>query len=837
MQIRVTKDTLFHGPPRRLSYAEKETVQGILAKLLDDKVIRPSHSPYSSPIVLVKKKCGSVRMCVDYRTLNKVTERDNYPLPLIEDQIDRLNGKKIFSCLDLKDGFFHVPMAPESVKLTSFVTPLGQFEYVRMPFGLKNAPSVFQRFVNTIFRPLVDSNKILIYMDDIMVATETVEEHEMILSDVFAIIKQHSLQLKLSKCKFFFEEIDYLGYRIHNSDIQPNPANIEAIERFPVPKNARDVHSFLGLASYFRKFIRHFATIAKPLYDLIRKDAAFRFGEMELDVFNRFKQMLISTPVLAIYCPNDPTELHCDASSLGYGAILLQKKSDQQWHPCYYFSKRTADAESRYHSFELETLAIVNALKRFRIYLEGVAFTIVTDCNSLAMTLSKKQINPRIARWALEFENYDYKIVHRGNDRMRHVDALSRNVEVLVTEAMSLEQTLAIEQGRDESIEKLRSDLEERPNASFDLQNGLVYKTNSDGLLRFYVPASMESNVIRAGHDDMGHFGVEKVMSQISKAYWFPKMKEKVQSHIRSCLKCIQFSPNSGRVEGELHSIPKGKVPFDTILIDHLGPLESTRNKFRHILLIIDGFTKFVRLFAVKSTTSKETIACLASYFANFSRPIRIISDRGTCFTSAEFAEFTDRLNIKHVKVAAASPQSNGQAERVNRIIIPALAKICSEGDWSKKIADVEFFINNTVSRTTGFSPSQLLFGVDQRGEVIDKLAEFFGEELSDKPRDLGAIPEMASAIIESEQAKNKAYYDMPNKYEVDDLVMVHNDDTTPGVNKKLMPKFRGPYRIASVLPNDRYRVVDVENWQITQRPYEGTHGPAQLRPYQPDRE
>lgn len=301
-------------------------------------------------------------MCVDYRALNKLTERDNYPLPLIEDQIDRLHGKKFFSCLDLKDRFYHVPVAENSIKFTSFVTPFGQYEFLRMPFGLRNAPSVFQRFVNLIFRTLVDSNKVLINMDDIMIATDSIEEHENILREVFKIVERFSLNLKLSKCKFFFEEIDYLGYRIRDSDFKSNPVNIEAVESFPVPKCSRDVHSFLGLASYFRKFIRHFATIAKPLYDLIRKDAVFQFGKNELEVFNAIKRMLVSAPILAIYSPNDPTELHCDASSLGYGAILLQKKSDEQWHPCFYFSKRSTDAESRYHSFELETLAIINAL-------------------------------------------------------------------------------------------------------------------------------------------------------------------------------------------------------------------------------------------------------------------------------------------------------------------------------------------------------------------------------------------------------------------------------------------------------------------------------------------
>lgn len=220
----------------------------ILNKMLKQKIIRPSQSCFSSPIVLVSKKCGALRMCVDYRELNKITVRDNYPLPLIEDQIDRLHNKKYSSCLDLKDGFHHVRVADESVKYTSFVTPMGQFEFLRMPFGLKNAPSVFQRYINAMFRPLIDSNEVHIYMDDIMIATSTVGEHIQVLCKVFAVIRDNALKLKLSKCKFLFEKVDYLGYQVSQAGIQPNSGNIEAIEGFPVSKNTRDVHSFCGLA-------------------------------------------------------------------------------------------------------------------------------------------------------------------------------------------------------------------------------------------------------------------------------------------------------------------------------------------------------------------------------------------------------------------------------------------------------------------------------------------------------------------------------------------------------------------------------------------------------------
>lgn len=834
--ITLTKTDKFYCTPRRLSYHRKEQIRTILDDLLLKNIIRPSNSAYCSPIVPILKKNGELRMCVDYRMLNKISARDNYPLPLIEDQMDLLHDKKYFSCLDLKDGFHHVTMAADSIHLTSFVTPHGQFEFMRMPFGLKNAPSVFQRFINSLFRHLIDANKILVYMDDIMIATNSLDEHLNVLREVFEVIHKNGLILRLSKCKFFFEEVDYLGYRVDHRGIRPNPENIQAVLGFPTPTCVRDVHSFLGLSSYFRKFIKNFAIIAKPLYDLIRKDAVFKFGQQENEVFNFLKTCLVDSPVLAIYSPTDETELHCDASALGYGAILLQRKSDNLFHPISYFSKRTTDAESRYHSFELETLAIINALKRFRVYLEGIRFKIITDCNSLTLTLHKKHINPRIARWGLELENFNYSIEHRPNQRMRHVDSLSRVREVSVIEQNSFEQILSVEQGRDESINKIRDLLERQMDSTspFELQEGLVYRKVDEKSL-FYVPSVLEYNVIRANHDDLGHFGVEKVYNLITKTYWFPSIRKKVEIHIRNCLKCVQFSPNSGKVEGDLHSIPKGKLPFHTIHVDHLGPLSTTSQKYKHIFVVVDGFSKFVKLYPVRSTTSKETINCLISYFNAYSRPIRLISDRGTAFTSAEFQNFIDRYNITHIKVATASPQSNGQVERFNRLVIPILAKISGENDWNKKLTETEFAINNSKNRTINTTPSMLLFGVDQRGVVSDKIQEYLSEK-ANEDRNLIEIREKASNSIDKAQKANEIAFNSlhksPRQYQEDDLVMVSNFDSTPGINKKLLPKYRGPYRVAQVLPNDRYIVTDVDNWQITQKPYKGTHAPAQMRPW-----
>lgn len=844
MEIILSKIEPFNCLPRRLSIHERGRLKDMLNELQNEGIIRPSNSPYCSPIVLIKKKNGDLRMCVDYRTLNKITLRDNFPIPLIEDQLLLLPNKKYFTSLDLKNGFHHVSVHENSIPFTSFITPHGQFEYVKMPFGLKNAPSVFTRYIRSIFECLLETGNILIYLDDILIATNTLDDHLIMLEKVVNLLVRNNLRLNLEKCKFVQEKIEYLGYEINEKGISPNKRGIEAVTNYPVPQNTKQVHSFVGLCSYFRKFIMGFSIIAKPLYDLLRKNEPFKFGKNELEAYENLKNHLVDSPILSIFNPNDSTELHCDASSLGFGSILLQRKSDGKLHPIFYFSKRTTDIESKYHSFELETLAIIYSLHRFRIYLQGIKFKIVTDCNSLTMTLNKKEINPRIARWALELQNYDYVIEHRSGLRMPHVDALSRCTNVLVIEENTFEETLAIAQTRDNIIQELKKKLETTEIKFYEMHNGLVYRKTQNNKLLFYVPSELEHNVLRIYHDEYGHVGIDKTFELICRTYWFPNLKPKIKEHIENCLKCISFSPPQGRVEGYLCSIPKPTVPFETIHVDHCGPINNDKRLTKkHLLVIIDAFTKFVKLYAVKTTKSSETIKCLENYFQTFSRPKQLISDRGTCFTSHEFQNFMDGNNIKHTLVATGSPQANGQVERVNSFVIPILAKYSDNkigNYWYKNLYKAEYAINNTVNRSLGTTPSKVLFGVNQRGEFNDKIREEL-ENLNEINRDLKPIREKATENIIKSQDYNKNKYDSKRKpaktYKIDDYVMIKNYVSTPGVSKKLLPKRKGPYKILKVLPNNRYVIGDIGEYQVTQIPYQGVLEACNISPYyQPTR-
>ncbi|XP_015440400.1 PREDICTED: uncharacterized protein LOC107195130 [Dufourea novaeangliae] len=663
--------------PRRLAFSDKEKLKAIIDQLLEEKIIRPSNFPYASPIVLVRKKDGSLRLYVDYRKLNKLTVKDNFPTPGIDDNIDELRNKKYFTKLDLRNAFHHVRVAESSTKYTSFVTPFGQYEYVRMPFGLTNAPRTLQRYIYAIFMWLLKDNKILLYLDDILIATETIEEHLKILRDVFELARLYGLEFRLDKCSLWYEEITYLGYRISKDCVQPSDDNVEAVIKYPLPRNTKEVHSFVGLASYFRRFIANFSNIAKPLYDLLKKNVPLKFGSEELEAFERLKNLLSYQPVLAIYSPALKTELHCDASASGFGAMLLQKQLDGKCRPVSYF-------------------IVVKEL-------------------------------PSLKR-----------------------NALSRCHSILVLKANTFEQTLAIKQNQDPEIREIRERLETAEDRFYELRDGLVYRKFKNRELSFYVPLCMETNIIRTCHDDIGHVGVENVVENISRVYWFPRMRDKVKRA--------------------------------------------------------------------------------------YGKPRRLISDRGTCFTSSQFTEFMKEKSVEHVLVAVGTPRANGHIKRFNRTITPMLAKLAEcPNKWDQILDQMEFSLNNTICRSIRDTPSRLLFGTNQSGELNDHVRLML-ESQNDNDRDFGSIRNNAAKCIEKQQLENKNSYDEKRKaasaYKEGDYVMIRNYDTTAGVNKKLLPKYKGSYVVQKVLRFDRYIVSDVDGFQVTRLPYTGTVSADHMKPW-----
>lgn len=814
LSIMMKDDIPVHQAPRRLAPREATTVAKQIEEWLEEKIIQPSVSPYASPIVVVKKKDGSNRLCVDYRKLNDKIIKDRYPLPIIEDVLENFHDANVFTTLDLKNGFFHVDVDKESQRYTAFVTPNGHYEFLKVPFGLCNSPAVFQRYINQTFWPLIKEKVVVVYMDDLIIPARDEQENVNKVRRVLELAQKNGLIIRFDKCQFVRRRVTYLGHILERGTVQPSTEKIKAIQKYPEPKDVKQIQSFLGLAGYFRKFVQNFAAVAKPLTDLTKKGVLFKFNNNEKFAFQTLKEALCDKPVLQIFNPYRPSELHTDASAVGFGACLLQKGDDTAWHPVFYLSSKTTEAEARYSSYELEVLAIVRALKKLRVYLLGLKFEIYTDCQAFNLTMKKKSICARVARWALQLEEFDCEVKHRSGTSMRHVDALSRFPAVFLAEEGILER-MRKSQAEDATCSAIREVLKNNSYKNYLMKREILYKV-VDGCFLLVVPKSMQNYIIKTMHEK-GHICAAKVESLVKQEYDIVDLKRKVARVLANCVPCILSSRKAGKQEGYYNPIEKLAIPLHTYHIDHLGPMPSTAKKYQYLFVVVDAFTKYMWIYPVKTVTASETIKKLEELKIMCGNPHRIVSDRGAAFTSGEFRKFCEEENIVHVLTTTGVPRGNGQVERANGIIVPVLTKLSIENpmQWYRHVSKLQRIINSTTSRSTKQTPFKLLFGVDMRNSEDVQLAKLIEEGLQaefncqrqelrmEAKKNIDAIQE------ENRHTFNKKRKDA-RKYEIDDWVAIKKTQFQTG--GKVQADFMGPYKIAKVLKNDRYVVHKVKD-------------------------
>lgn len=814
LTIRLKKDEIVNYRPYRLAPIEREKCKQILDDLLQRKIIRESNSPYASPVILVKKKDGTDRMCIDYRALNKNIERERYPLPLIEDQIDKLGRAKYFISIDMKNGFYQIPVSPNSIKYTAFITPDGHYEFLKMPFGICNGPSVFQKAISKAIQHLDFAQ---VYIDDLLIPFMTISEGLKYLDLTLQALNQAGFTINLRKCKFFVTSIEYLGRRISGGCVQPSESKISALINSPVPSNVKEVRQFMGLASYFRKFIPNFASRTACITKLTKNNQKWEWGTEQNDARSYVIKHLVTKPLLTIFDPSLPTELHTDASAIGYGAILLQKYNGDN-RVVAYFSKRTSPTESRYHSYDLETLAIYNALKHFRVYLLGINFKIITDCNAIKMTMNKKDLSPRIARWWTYLQDFSFEIVYRKGKYISHVDYLSRNPEVIVqsiprqTVSVNIvtdhDSWLEIAQTRctetQALIEKLQSgELDEN---HYVLKNNLLYyRVNTNSSPKLYVPKGSRFNILRLYHDENCHVGYDKTLAKILESFWFPGIAKFVKKYISHCLVCTEHKSHSGPKQGLLHPIHKEPLPFHTVHLDCTGPFGTSTEGYKYVLIIVDGFTKFCILRPLKSMTGWELVETVRDALSIFGSPTNIITDRGTNFSSRQMQSLFNDWQARHHMVATGTPRGNGQVERYVATITNMLSTACRNlAEWPSNLWKVQQSLNTTVQKSTGFSPLRLLIGRDCNVPPIQARLD----EIPSIPNiiDVRSDRELAYRRLCNLGIKFKSRFDAARRnnidYKVGDVVYVNQEHRR---NDKLKPKYKGPYEIIRILENDRF--------------------------------
>jgi hypothetical protein len=599
LEIPLLDSTPVHQPPYRVSHREREIIRSQVDQMLQKNVIRPSRSQYASPVVLVKKKEGEWRFCVDYRKLNEKVVSNQYPLPLIDDILTYLNGCKWFCTLDMNSGYWQIPVREEDKHKTAFITPDGLWEFQVTPFGLKTSPAVFQRCMDQILAGL-KWGSCLVYLDDVLIMAADYEEMLQRLRLILERLREASMTLNPSKCAFGYQEVKILGHIVDEAGIRPDPAKIESVTNFETPRRVRAVRSFLGLCNYYRKFVPDFSKIAAPLTQLTRKDTRFNWGPKQEEAFRMLKEKLTTSPILKHFNPKLPLEIHTDASDLGVGAALMQQDGDTMF-PIAFSSRKLSDAERKYCTTEKECIAVVWAVQHFRHFLWGRPFTIVVDHHALCWLDKNKDVSGRLGRWALKLMEFDYKVRHKQGRLHVVPDCLSRNacqefceadeektndIPMLALEVTDLERL----QDEDEECKRIKDAVNDPENAlshyrravkSYVLTDGLLYRRNvahlgNDKLL--VVPKSIRNEILYECHDSPltgGHLGFSKTFTKIKSRYYWPNMLKEVEKYVKSCADCQTRKSPKLAPEGLLQPITVG-LPMDRIGIDFLGPFTKT---------------------------------------------------------------------------------------------------------------------------------------------------------------------------------------------------------------------------------------------------------------------
>lgn len=757
-------------------------------------------------------------MCVDFRALNRVTVKDRYPLPLIDDHIDRLGSSKFFTSLDMASGFHQIPIDEDSIHKTGFVTPESHYEWLKMPYGLCNSPTVYQRIINNTLRKFIETGSVLVYIDDVLILSMSIVEGISLLHEVLKTLTEAGFSINIRKCSFLATEVEYLGRVISQGQVRPSSNKIEALVKAPTPTNVKEVRQFLGLAGYFRRYIKGYATKTACISRLTKKDVKFEWGSEQDQVRQNLIRQLTSEPILAIFDPNLPTELHTDASSIGYGAVLMQTHADGAKRVVAYSSKATQGAEARYHSYELETLAVVKALQHFRHYLIGVNFKIITDCNALKATERKKDLLPRVARWWIYLQDFNFEIEYRKGVLMGHADYLSRNPPTLQVNNIERPFNWAqIAQSADSEtldlIQKLRDGVLD--SSRYMCQNDVLYYRYSpvgeESRLLCYIPKGHRLSLLRVFHDEHEHIGADKTYDLILKHFWFPGLKQFVRKYTSHCLICISKKRVPRAPYQPITSWEKSDVPFNTIHVDVLGPLPES-NGYKFVLIMVDSFTKYCLLYPMYRQDTSELKRVFSSAVSLFGAPKLIVCDRGRMFEASAFTSWVAEMGCVIHYITPEMHHSNGQVERYVRTVLN-LIRVESNNKksvWSDALCKIQLVLNVTKQKTTQYSALYLLIGTNATTPVIRALVRDVAVEESSPNRE--ATRELSRSNAKASLDKNRVGQDArvnrqrhpPKKFQVDDQVFVIKYSQSVG---KLDSGMRGPYRVTKILPSDRYEM------------------------------
>lgn len=700
---------------------------------------------------------------MDARQLNGVTVKSAYPQANANRILALLQGTKYLSAIDLTDAFYQIKLEKSSRRKTAFaVQSRGTFMYKRMPMGLCNSSATISELVQGIFGCDLEP-WVFHYIDDFIVATDTFERHIEILAQVALKLREAGLQISTQKSRFCMSRLVFLGYVVDEAGIRPDPSKIAPILDLPRPKNVREVRRLIGMAGWYRRFIDGFSTITAPLTDLIKKaKQKFSWTDEAQAAFESLKLALTSSPVLGIPDYSLPFQIECDASDHGMGAVLVQTQNGEERVIAFMSAKLNA-AQRNYHVTERECLAVLTAIEKFRPYIEGTKFTVITDHASLVWLKNFKDPTGRIARWALKMQSYDFDIKHRKGTHMVVPDALSRAIESIEIESLA--------ETSDDSYCALRDSVKKAPDKFLDhrVDNGIVIKhtgirlTGNDDGWRVVVPKDHRAKILQECHDDIlaAHGGYLKTLHRVQRRYTWPKMRAEIAKYVSRCDTCRATKQSNTSQIAPMGNYRDPESPWKMMAIDFMGPFPMSKARNRFLLIVVDLFSKYTLLHPMRNASAEETVKFLKNNdFLKFGCPEILISDNGAQLTSKTFTGLLSEYNVKHWRTANYHAQANA-TEAANKTIKNALRASIrdskSQRDWDVLLPEINCALNTSYHTATKFSPFSILYGYEMHTDGKTYHAQ--DSDASHKPQ-IQAIREKVALHLRNAYEKSKHYYD-----------------------------------------------------------------------------
>ncbi|SJL04343.1 uncharacterized protein ARMOST_07709 [Armillaria ostoyae] len=826
-----------------LNRNEQEQLDKFLDENLESGRITESKSPFASPFFFVKKKDGSLRPVQDYRKLNEMTIKNRYPLPLISELIDKLQGAKYFTKLDVRWGYNNVRIKEGDEHKAAFRTNRGLFEPTVMFFGLTNSPATFQWMMNDIFKDLISEGKVTIYLDDILIFTKDLDEHRRIVRRVLQKLRENKLFLKAEKCEFEVLKTEYLSVIISAGQVRMDPVKLAGIAEWPTPTKKKELQSFLGFTNFYRKFIKNYSKVVRALTQLTG-NAEWTWGAAQNQAFQQLKKQMAEDIILAIPNGTGRFRVEADTSNGAIGAVLSQEQ-EGRWRPVAFMSKALTATECNYEIYDKELLAIMLALSEWRHYLMGAHedVEIWTDHQNLQYFRKPQKLNRRQARWVTELAEYHFILKHKPSTANVKADLLSRrsdhdqgeddngDITVLSPEhfrAMIMPTT-------SETHERVRTATRQKElwdkgiAASLEHERGI---TEKDGILyydnRVYVPrhSSLRGEIIAQSHDHItaGHLGIAKTRELVQREYWWPKIQKDVEAYVKGCETCQRTKSNTQAKSAPLHLNAIPTEPWTHISVDMVTGLPNS-NGHDALLVVVDRFSKAIILVPCNVELSAEGWARILRdhVYARHGMPQVVISDRGPQFVSAFMKELYRMLDITQNASTAFHPQTNGQMERVNQEVEKYLRIFINyhQSDWADWLPLAEFAHNNRVHSATGKSPFMILYG--RNPHIIPDSPRTPNSKVpaaSDFSKAMTRIHKETETALEEAAGRMKAQYNKHKRpareYHVGDKVWLDATNLhLPRPKKKLDDKRVGPFLVLEKTGASAYKLKLPPHWKI----------------------